>query len=313
MPEEKNQNLLGMAAIGLPFVGSVANAFMQGAMNKRSRRWSEKMYDWQRRDALTDWALQNEYNHPSSQMARLREAGLNPNLVYGDGGATMQSAQVKGADAPGWNPRPPQVDGLGSGLMSYFDAQIKQAQIDNLRVQNTVLLEESMLKRAQTSATLTGAAKTEFDLGLMRDLRETTIEGARAGVQKTYADIKSTLDENERRAAMQAPNLQIAAETVLNMRMQRTKSQAEIDEIRYKIASIKKDLTLKQLDIDLKKLGIQPSDALWQRVLARVLGGDISGKLNLSEITKPTTKPIIKAWEDPVERAREWILKRKKK
>lgn len=35
---------------------------------------------------------QNEYNKPINQMARLREAGLNPNLVYGDGGATMASA-----------------------------------------------------------------------------------------------------------------------------------------------------------------------------------------------------------------------------
>ena len=31
------------------------------------------------------WNLANEYNSPKNQMARLKEAGLNPNLVYGNG------------------------------------------------------------------------------------------------------------------------------------------------------------------------------------------------------------------------------------
>ena len=34
------------------------------------------------------WNRQNAYNTPSAQMERLQAAGLNPNLVYGNGGAT---------------------------------------------------------------------------------------------------------------------------------------------------------------------------------------------------------------------------------
>lgn len=34
------------------------------------------------------WNLQNAYNHPKEQMKRLKEAGLNPNLVYGSGNVT---------------------------------------------------------------------------------------------------------------------------------------------------------------------------------------------------------------------------------
>lgn len=30
------------------------------------------------------WNMQNEYNTPANQMARLKEAGLNPNLIYGN-------------------------------------------------------------------------------------------------------------------------------------------------------------------------------------------------------------------------------------
>lgn len=58
--------------------------------------------DYQRN--LEMWNYQNEYNSPSQQMARLRSAGLNPNLVYGGGNVSglttsdapkMQSAQYQ--------------------------------------------------------------------------------------------------------------------------------------------------------------------------------------------------------------------------
>lgn len=69
-----------------------ANSIMANSANAKSKRASS-------RAAILDYILtnqlmdkQNEYNKPINQMARLREAGLNPNLVYGDGGATMASA-----------------------------------------------------------------------------------------------------------------------------------------------------------------------------------------------------------------------------
>ena len=37
---------------------------------------------------LQMWHMQNAYNDPSQQMARLKAAGLNPNLVYGKGATT---------------------------------------------------------------------------------------------------------------------------------------------------------------------------------------------------------------------------------
>lgn len=53
------------------------NAF-NAAEAQKTRDWQEKM-----------WNLNNEYNTPLAQVNRLQEAGLNPNLVYGNG--TMQN------------------------------------------------------------------------------------------------------------------------------------------------------------------------------------------------------------------------------
>lgn len=38
------------------------------------------------------WNMQNEYNTPANQMKRYREAGLNPNLIYGNGTSSAGNA-----------------------------------------------------------------------------------------------------------------------------------------------------------------------------------------------------------------------------
>lgn len=43
------------------------------------------------------WEMQNKYNTPKNQMSRLKDAGLNPNLIYGNGSA---NTGVAGSIAP---------------------------------------------------------------------------------------------------------------------------------------------------------------------------------------------------------------------
>lgn len=46
---------------------------------------------------LAAWHMQNEYNSPVQQMARLKEAGLNPMLVYGGGNVSGNSSTSIGS------------------------------------------------------------------------------------------------------------------------------------------------------------------------------------------------------------------------
>ena len=50
------------------------------ANNLANRQLSE--YEWSKN--LEMWNLQNQYNSPSEQMKRYKEAGVNPNLIYGN-------------------------------------------------------------------------------------------------------------------------------------------------------------------------------------------------------------------------------------
>lgn len=77
-------------------VGDVLNfggGLIQGARNrraqrkenKRQREWASEMFERQNERDIAFWQMQNAYNDPAAQMQRLKDAGLNPNLVYGSG------------------------------------------------------------------------------------------------------------------------------------------------------------------------------------------------------------------------------------
>ena len=120
---------------------SAANALSQGATNRKTREWNEAMYQKQRTDALADWARTNEYNAPLQQMARFKEAGLSPHLIYG-GGANSISQPVRSTDTKSWSPNAPQIDGAQI-VSQYFGVQqqqnaleIQKQQIESLKLDN---------------------------------------------------------------------------------------------------------------------------------------------------------------------------------
>lgn len=261
------------------------NAVSTGVQNRAQRKWNEKMYHWQRRDSLADWTMQNNYNSPEAQMARLRSAGLNPNLVYSNG-ATQTADAVRSSDTGSYRPQPIQFD-LGSaaaaGLGAYYDMQIKDATIENLKQQGANLQADNLLKKAQTLATTAQAGKTtvdqkttEFDLYMKNQLKNFSYEASRLGVEKQKADIAFTLDQNERARLSNNASLQENAIRILLMRRQASSTEATTDEIRARIEQIKRDTQLKQLDIQLRQMGVNSSDPLYQRVIGQLLNGDIT-------------------------------------
>lgn len=137
---------------GLVQAGSgLIDSFVQSRQNRLARQWNEKMYAQQNADNLKFWHMQNEYNSPAAQMARLKSAGLNPNLMYGTGASAGIASQVKAGDTGSWKPAPLNVgSAVGSGIMMYTDLKQKQAQTDLLKTQQEIAKQELDLKSLLT-------------------------------------------------------------------------------------------------------------------------------------------------------------------
>lgn len=66
----------------------------QKAENEAARRWSEKMYQQQTADARQNVANERVYNSPSAVRSRMAAAGLNPDMMYGNGAGSLIDSHV---------------------------------------------------------------------------------------------------------------------------------------------------------------------------------------------------------------------------
>lgn len=210
-------------------------------------------------------------------MQRLREAGLNPNLVYGKG-ADNTAAVVRSYQAGPQNKTAPQVDMRmqGTALQTFQSMLGQKAQIDNLHAQNNLIKAQQIQTAAQTVKTLTEGERGKFDLDQARMLNpiilnqamenltktQEEVHNLRADTSKKYADITFTLSEDERRAMDNAASVALKYAQILQ-----TKEQTEYT--KQLITNLQQDQTTKELENRLRALGLNPSDPTYMRILAQ--------------------------------------------
>lgn len=168
-------------------LGNIASSFISNAGSKKRQSQANQ-------DNINFWNMQNEYNHPSAQMARLRESGLNPNLIYG----TPQAAAVGNAEsiAPS-KAAPYKMENFIPSILTMGQVKQAAAQTDNLRTQNTVLEQERQLKETQNKQQQVNLALSsgafDYDLDARKSLMLAGREAARqAALDTNYKDM--TLD-----------------------------------------------------------------------------------------------------------------------
>lgn len=173
--------------------GQVFSAMQQNKANVMNFAYQNLQYNRQRRDNLADWNMMNEYNSPAAQMARLKAAGLNPNLVYGNG-ANAGQAQMPKPTTGGM----PEYRALGingaSMVDSYMSAKVQALQADNLATQKALLEQEVKNKMAQEAKTWNDISKNTAS----RDLTNMMIQlrGQELNYSSRVYATKLALDES---------------------------------------------------------------------------------------------------------------------
>lgn len=277
-----------------------ANMLSQGSMNRKTRKWNEKMYEKQRQDNLSDWHMMAAYNSPAQQMARLKAAGLNPNLVYGNGANAEMGQAPKSSDMASWSPKAPEFDS-GSILASYQNARMTDAQVDNMQVQRDLMNAEKALKDAQKIRELFSVKAGQQDYQQKSELFPFLLEAQKASIAKLIQDTKAseantqfTLDSNARAQAMQSKNLEEATERIAAIKIGRELTAEQKREIGERINKMGVEKQILEEQLKIWQTGANPNDSFFTKKLAEFIDWIIAPKPDsksfLSELFNPVPK-----------------------
>ena len=173
------------------------------------------------------WKMQNQYNTPAAQMQRLKDAGLNPNLIYGSSpaGASGSAGSIAPSKAAPYAIKDP--------TQSIAQMQLLEAQKDNLNANTFKTNESGFLTKEQ-----------KFQL---KNMRDSNIEIARykadQELQKSRQELYNTLELKN--------SFQKRVE-ILSELVKQNKSQTALKELDKKFA---------------KESQLRPTDPFWARSL----------------------------------------------
>lgn len=182
----------GIAA-GASILGNVLSNKSQRNAEDRQRQWNEQMYQRQHDDNLKLWEMQNAYNDPSAQMARLEKAGLNPNLIYGGKGGTGNSASMPAsADMKALDTRAQTFEGVSKVIDTFMNIKAKNAQIDNIEEQNLTAMQDRVLKSIDSLGGILQVSRDKKGLHTQFD-KESRFESQKYELGKSQANYNKAM------------------------------------------------------------------------------------------------------------------------
>ena len=198
-----------LIAGGASLLGSALGFGSQKKTNKANMELAKYQNEWQAQENekayqrnLQMWNLQNAYNSPTQQMARLRSAGLNPNLVYGSGvtgnsaGSTpqYQPADIKRAELSsyrGWN------QGLSDAVSNFLAYRSNRAQVENMEAQNSLIRQQTATEATRQANIAASTARSEFDLSQANRLKDVSVSMAEAQMSKAQHDASTAWSQSQ--------------------------------------------------------------------------------------------------------------------
>lgn len=253
-------------------IGAIGNFFTGGASARKQYQYQSKLMDKQNQQQIDFWKMNNEYNTPFNQRARLEQAGLNPDLMYG-GSGNMYQSQMPGAASGS----APNVDygSFSDNLRFAMQAQVMDAQVSKIEHENQLLAEQALNQANQRELWAAQA-------------KEAWVRAEHQGIYNKHADTRYFL-ENKTRALK---NTLLGAdvnsyETRLRLDQQRVAN----DNMRAKVQVLQLGLNEKRLKADMEKIRAEVSE-----IMSRTKVNDVQQRKILADSIE--TEILNKYYQD---------------
>ena len=137
-------------------LGSVGSSLISNRGVKRRQQLADQQN-------IKFWNMQNAYNTPKQQMSRLKDAGLNPNLIYGSNANTGVAGSVSPSKASPYNVQNPVPSMMQTALIG---SQI--ANLDSVTEKNNA---DTAIKLGMKDPMIRGAG-AKADIAVQQALQE---------------------------------------------------------------------------------------------------------------------------------------------
>lgn len=127
---------------GTQLLNTGLNYAATAGLNRDDRAFAREQADLQWSRSQEAWNMANEYNTPAAQMARFKQAGLNPHLIYGKGDSGNAGA-MKVPEQAKWNWKTPNIQ-LPEMVSLYQDWRQKNKAIELMNAQEQKLTQETL-------------------------------------------------------------------------------------------------------------------------------------------------------------------------
>jgi hypothetical protein len=259
--------------------------------NRWNRKYNEKMYDKQRQDALSDWQRTADYNSPQAQMIRYKEAGLNPNLIYGSA-TNSPMAQMKGPTMETSELPPYQLNknNVGDAIGTYQNLKITNLQADNLATQNELLksqinynnvkaLTEPFKQNLMEQQTTNEFWKTKLNqrqdshLNVMNPHLQSLI-------QEKLSNVIADTALKQGKTSMIPGMVALNAEKVISERLDQAKTKQETSNLQEALKLTRSNTFKNELENLMRIQGTSFSDSRFFRSIHTSIGDKISPSIN---------------------------------
>ena len=223
------ETALGIGAL-LGGAASAGSAVSSGSLNRKNRKWQEKMYNLQvtqrREDAqaqyerMKDYASWswNRFESPTAQRSAMEAAGINPfvegSVIQPMGTPQGNVSQADGGSVPSQGPyQNNPMSNIMAGASSLREAALQGVQAENIQAQT----ELTNANRLKVQAETIGINKSNEILDIVKGIKDNELlsSGFRATMDKIasrYAEVNAITDVNEKTARIQELNERAAKE-----------------------------------------------------------------------------------------------------
>lgn len=199
-----------IGAIGSSLIGGIASIGSQNSANKTNIKLAQMSNDFQRemydKQVADEWK-QIEYNTPYNQVSRLRQAGLNPNLMMNGGSAGNASGSVTTGGNPSTAHVDPTIGPSASQLLSQMSEQLfnfllQKKQVDKLGAEATGLQIENQYKVQDIMARINNMKADTFSKDAKRQLDEMNTKYLRGNYDNFIKQQQANIAFTEQQTAL---------------------------------------------------------------------------------------------------------------